>query len=137
MALERLLSAFKEIVPGKPTYISVGAGFAWDFNPRPTRKEKKLFSLEHEKGRRYEGYPGQYEQSPYTHINIGPVRMFIHWEPFDHLTECEYEKKFGTYKPIDETRWEREKREEKEKCEKLAALIEKTFPNDKSTTDDW
>jgi hypothetical protein len=111
--LQSLGSKIKQALPGVPNYVTAELKlFKWPNTKRPTEKPKK--TVVHEKGRKFEGYPGQYEQSPFTHVFIGPLHLFIHWKPFDHLSEEEYREKYGTYGPLGETKWERKKREENE-----------------------
>lgn len=112
MVLGRLLSGFKNKIPGTIRYLSVSIGhnFTW---PKPKKTNKPLIS--HTPAVKFEGYPGQYEQSPFTHIKLGPLAASICWKPFDYISEEEYYKIYGTYEPLKETKWEREKREKREK----------------------
>lgn len=103
----------KSLLPGKLNYLSIESKITFG---EKHRVKKKLF--DHVAGRKFEGYPGQYESLPYTHIYFGPLHVFMYWKPFDYLSEEDYKDKYGSYNPQGETKWERRIREEKEEREK-------------------
>lgn len=114
MSLVSSYHLLKNKLPGNPNSASIGLNLHWSKEKRrSTTRPVQL--IKHEEGRKLEGWPGSYYSWPTTFFKLGPLNGSIHWKPWDRLSEEEYRDKYGTYDAVEETRWDRERREAKEK----------------------